>query len=345
MKLGVYTRYDRLGASSRLRFFNWREALTRAGYEPEYRPFFDRAYLQRLYGGNGKSKTAWCKGLARRLSEMRSAPERLLIEYELLPGVPWPVERAFLGQRRYVAGFDDDVRVKYERVPGLRAKFDHLAAHAAGVIAANTELYNWLKPLNPATLLLPTVDDAARYPAGAVKFPVFTVVWVGTPVTYRYLQKFAPVLQRLATEVDFELLVVASTSLKCRAIPGVPMRFAEWSEATCGKLLARSHLGIMPLTDDGFSRGKSAFKLIQYMLSGIPAVASPVGENKVVLRDGETGFWADTIDDWRRAFARLRNDDALRERMGRAARCAGEEYTYAAREKGFMEFLHGVLDA
>ena len=82
----------------------------------------------------------------------------------------------------------------------------------------------------------------------------------------------------------------------------------------------------MPLNDDPFSRGKSAFKLIQYLAAGIPAIASPVGENQVVLRDGETGLFADSPEEWADAMRRL-TDEHVRETMAANARRAAGEYS------------------
>lgn len=342
--LGVCTRYGMSGASSRLRYFCYREAFRAAGFEPRFHPFFPDAYLRRLYAGKGKSRALALAALARRLALAPFLPERLLVEYELFPELPYRFEEHFLRGRRYVLNFDDDVWRKYAgRGGALEEKFDRLVSGAAGVVCANELLLERVRKLNPETVWIPTAVDLSAYPAGAEKFPRFTVAWIGTPVTYRYLELHAEALRSMAAAVDFELLVIAKKSLETRALPGVPMRFEEWSEAGEGALLARCHAGIMPLpADDPFAAGKSAYKLIQYLAAGLPAIASPVGENRRVLRPGETGFFASSPEEWTDALRQLR-EDALRERMAAAARRLAFDYSTEKHGPVYAEFLKRTL--
>ena len=94
LPLAVCTRYDELGASSRLRYYAYRAALEEGGFAVRMLPFFGRAYLKRLYGGGGKSRWLAAAALLRRLAALPGLPERLLIEYELLPSLPAGVEQA-----------------------------------------------------------------------------------------------------------------------------------------------------------------------------------------------------------------------------------------------------------
>jgi len=318
--LGVCTRYGMLGASSRLRYFCFRGAFAAAGFAPRFYALLPDAYLRRLYAGKGKSGLLASAAILRRLAEAAFLPERLLIEYELLPGVPFGVESRFLRKRRYVLNFDDDVWLKYEGRKRLEDKYDRLVAGAAGVITANDLLLERVRRLNPEALKIPTVVNLDAYPVISEKFPRFTVAWIGTPVTYRYLELHADALREMARTTDFELLVIAGKGLQPRALPGVPMRFEEWSPQTEGALLARCHAGIMPLpADDAFAAGKSAFKLIQYLAAGLPAIASPVGENRNVLRPGKTGFFASEPEEWAAALRTLQ-DGEVRKQMAANAR-------------------------
>ena len=148
----------------------------------------------------------------------------------------------------------------------------------------------------------------------------------------------------MARSVDFELLVIAKKSLESRALPGVPMRFEEWSTEEEGALLARCHAGIMPLpADDAFAAGKSAFKLIQYLAAGLPAIASPVGENRNVLRPGETGFFASTPEEWAEQLSCLVREEALRERMAADARRLAFEYSIQKYGPLYGAFLQRTL--
>ena len=218
--LGVYTRYDRSGASSRLRFFMYEPALRAAGFDPKFHPFFDDNYLRGLYSGAGKSRATALKAEADRFF---SPLEKLLyIEYELYPFFPAALELARIGRRPFVLNFDDAVWVKYAKLPLLREKFRFLARRASGIVAANDRVIDYFKNDNPRIFKAPTVIDLDNYPAKLPKFPRFTVVWIGTPVTSVYLAKHAEALRCMARAADFELLVIGAPDFP--EIPGVAIR-------------------------------------------------------------------------------------------------------------------------
>jgi len=344
-RIGFYPRYDRLGASSRLRFFQFYERWLREDPETARRlalhPGMSDDYLRALYAGKcGKMRKLreWLR-LWRRAFHLE---ERLLIEYELLPGVPYAVERLFLGSRRYLLNFDDNVWEKYRKHPLLAGKFDALVRLASGVIVANRFLYEKVAKLQKNLILIPTVVEESPYRVPAEKFDRFTVVWIGTPVTYRYLEHFAEALRAMHRAVDFELLVVARKELAARPLPGGDTRFIDWSEANEAEALKRSHVGIMPLTDDGFARGKSAYKLIQYQAAGLPALASPVGENIHLIRPGVNGFLPQTPEEWATALGKLHDDRECYRHCAEHARLDSEQYTL---EHYFPIFRKFVLDA
>jgi len=343
LPLGVCTRYGILGASSRLRYFQFREAFEAVGFVPRFHPFFPDSYLKRLYAGKGKSRSLAAAALLRRLAGTPFLPQRLLIEYELLPELSFGIESCFLRGKRYMLNFDDDVWLKYRGRPALEGKYDRLIAGASGVICANDLLLERVEKLNPNTVKIPTAVDLDAYPVETEKFPRFTVAWIGTPVTYRYLELHAEALRRMAQVAEFDLLVLAKKSLETRALPGVSMRFEEWSAESEAALLSRCHIGIMPLpADDVFAAGKSAFKLIQYLAAGLPAIASPVGENRQVLLAEETGFFASTPDEWAAALLRLR-EEPVRGRM--AAKARGLAFDFSTRKYGpvYADFLKQTL--
>ena len=340
-KLGIFTRYDRLGASSRLRFFQWESDFAAAGFQPEFFPFFSDTYLKKLYSEHSRSKWRFVVAVIRRFFQLLKAPEYLLIEYELFPFFPAALELLLLARKKYILNFDDNVWEKYRNYPRLADKYDRLIAHAAGVIAANKFLYEKVRKLNSNTLLLPTVIQLEDYQKTVLSKPErFTLGWIGTPVTYRYLQEFAPVLQQAAQQTDFVLKVIASENLP--PIPGVNISFVNWSAETEVEELCSCHAGIMPLTDDDFSKGKSAFKLIQYLGAGLPAIASPVGENCSVVTPG-TGFLPQNVQEWSEAVAALAEDTALRQKMSSAARDRAYEYSQIKYAPLLEEFLTRLL--
>ncbi len=343
IRLGVYTRYDMAGASSRMRYLRYAGMLGNHGFDVRLHPLFHDDYLRALYCGRSRVFAA-SRDMLSRLYRMPPPEENLWIEYELLPGLPFPAEKLFLGRRRYVLGFDDAVYLKYSRIPFLRGKYDRLAAAAAGVMAANEVLLEYFSALNPNTIKVPTVVDTDAFAVGAEKFKRFTVVWIGTPVTCAaYLLPFAPVLRRMREKMEFDLLVIGGTPDPRLDFAGV--RLVPWSEQAETGLLPKCHVGIMPLpANNAFAAGKSAYKIIQYMAAGIPAVASPVGENQVVLRHGENGFTVDSREEWYDALNLLSENPGLCREMGENARRMAEAYSvrrYSPVIAGFLKTSFG----
>ena len=121
------------------------------------------------------------------------------------------------------------------------------------------------------------------------------------------------------------------------------MRFVDWNETTEGLLLEQSPVGIMPLTDDAFSRGKSAFKLIQYQAAGLPAIASPVGENRNVIADGINGFLANTPTEWANALTRLANDRKLYRKLAANAEKRRYDWSFEKYAPVFRDFAVQAL--
>ena len=336
--LGIYTRYSELGASSRLRYYLFKEAFDAVGSANCFHPFFDDAYLKQLYSGNGKSKYSFFLALAKRLLQALHLPPKLLLEYELIPFMPAAVDLFFIGKRKFVLNFDDLVWEKYKNIPFLRNKYDRLIQQASGVIVANHLLFDKVKKLNANVILIPTVVDLNKYPviSPADRHPL-TAAWIGTPVTYREcFLPFAAIWQKLCGETGLQFKIIARSNLP--DIPGVNMEKLDWSEETESKYLSQCDFGIMPLCDDDFSRGKSAYKLIQYAACGLPAIASPVGENSHFITHGENGFLALSPEEWLQSVKALKSL-TLRERMALKMRQKAYEYSLQKYTPIMTDFL------
>lgn len=343
-ELTVFTRYGTLGASSRCRYYLYEQPLRRAGMNLRIHNFLDNRYLSRLYRGQSIAFGEVAKAYLRRIYTASRASSRILMEYELFPYLPYWLDRLFLKGRKYVINLDDNVWTKYHHKPLLRGKYDRLIKNANGVVVANDFLLNKVRPLNPAVIKIPTVVDLAKYHCDKPKFDRFTIVWIGTPVTYRYLLLHAEVFQALAAAFDFELLVLARSELAKQIIPRVQMRFVDWSEACEVEMLTRSHVGIMPLSKDEFSQGKSAFKIIQYLAAGLPVVASPVGENCRIIAHNTNGMLADSKEEWLSAFDCLRQPEAYN-RFAKSAKASAYDYSLQKYFPVMLDFIRTSLDS
>jgi glycosyltransferase involved in cell wall biosynthesis len=192
--------------------------------------------------------------------------------------------------------------------------------------------------------VVPTGLDARRFEpkenygkAGATR-----LVWIGSASTLKQLEPFRPALEAVGRAVPGATLrVIADAELY---LDGLHVENVPWSYEAEGRLLAECDIGIAPLPDTPFTRGKCGFKVLQYMAAGLPVVTSPVGVNADFVRPDETGLHATTAEEWVAAVKRLAADPALRESMGRAAReRIVREFDFAVLAPEVCELIARVL--
>jgi glycosyltransferase involved in cell wall biosynthesis len=154
--------------------------------------------------------------------------------------------------------------------------------------------------------------------AGADNDGTVTLGWIGSSSTIFYLERIRGVLDRVfERHTNTRLKIVADRFLDCDLMPVVKKNWDYGDEIAD---LRSFDIGLMPLTDDPWARGKCGFKLLQYMAVGVPGVASPVGVNTEIIEHGRNGFLAESEKEWTECLARLIEDPALRRRMGEEAR-------------------------
>jgi len=202
--------------------------------------------------------------------------------------------------------------------PLLGKKFDSVIAGAAEVTAGNNVLADYARLHNPRTRYLPTVVDTDRYVPQPAKRGghVFTVGWIGSPSTAAYLSELASPLSAIGKEGPVRFIVIGG---KAPYIPNVTVVEIDWEENTELDLINSFDVGVMPLPDDDWARGKCAFKLIQYLACAVPVIASPVGANVEVM-SGVCGLKASTSQEWIEALRLLRDQSNRRNQMGEAGR-------------------------
>ncbi len=268
------------------------------------------------------------------------------LEKEALPWLPWWLEGALLRRRPYAVDFDDAWYLRYQGHPNplvrasLAQKLSTLVRGSSLAIVGNAQLEAWAKEAGARRVLrLPTAVNLNRYPV-AERAPNAgcTIGWIGSPLTAAaYLPPLASVFAELTRAQGCRLELVGSGPL---ALEGVKVSILPWSEAEEARLLGGFDVGIMPLAHDEWSESKCAYKLIQYMATGLPVAASPVGMNRTVVRHGVNGFLADTAEEWRSALVTLRGDPALRRRMGEAGRrLVEEEFSHVRAGQRLVEGL------
>jgi len=192
------------------------------------------------------------------------------------------------------------------------------------VIAGNEFLAAYARRYNKNVFVVPTCLDLEKYgpPESEGRDDPVVVGWIGTPGTEAYLELLTPALRRLASRHRLLVRVVGGGRYRC---PGVVVEHRPWSLAGEVSLLQSFTIGVMPLTDDTWSKGKCGLKLLQYMAAGVPVVASPVGVNECIVTDGENGFLARSTEEWAAGIDTLIRFPQLRAKMAECARRTVEE--------------------
>jgi glycosyltransferase involved in cell wall biosynthesis len=311
-----------------VRFYQYLPFLQAHGISVTVAPLFPDSYVCDLYAGKGRKLFTVLPAYLSRLRALRSAAEYDLvwIEKELFPWAPAWGER-WLHKRRipFVVDYDDAIFHNYDRNRNslvrrlLGKKIDEVMERSAIVVVGNAYLAERATLAGAARVeVMPTVVDLDRYMAASRK-PTrpFTIGWIGTPVTARYLFEVEQVIAQVCQSDAARLVTVGSGNT---TLNGVPHEKRAWSEQTEVADVQSFDCGIMTLPDADWERGKCGYKLIQYMACGLPVVASPVGVNSEIIEEGVNGFLAADQDAWRAALVSLRDDHALCKRMGVAAR-------------------------
>jgi glycosyltransferase involved in cell wall biosynthesis len=235
-----------------------------------------------------------------------------------------PEARLFAAlSRARVFDVDDAIYVRKPRRLGeaaddsiwRRRKFAATCRSVDAVAAGNEILAGVARAAARAVTVLPTSIDTALYrPTHALPEDPPTIVWIGSPENLVYLEMIRPALTRLRSRhPKVRLRIICS---RFPEWPEVDIDRVPWSSAIEADSLAASHIGVMPLSDDDWARGKCAFKLLQYMAAALPCVASPVGANTEAVIDGVTGLHARTDADWERHLDTLLASPQLRAQLG-----------------------------
>ncbi|WP_035104333.1 glycosyltransferase family 4 protein [Desulfohalovibrio reitneri] len=262
--------------------------------------------------------------LAKRLPFLLSLPQgaTVVLQKKLLN----PLDLALLrrGAGRLVYDFDDAVWTCHPNTPaGSRrtrkelaqtARFRAVCRAVDLVVAGNRFLAQKAGPFAKRVEVLPTPLDTSAYTPGLERDEAVTVGWMGTSCNLFFLPEIMPLLRGMG----LDRLVVSDAPYTGPGEEGV--RFEPWSGEREVDLLRQMDVGLMPLTDDEYTRGKCGFKLLQYMACGVVPVASDVGFNREVIRHGETGFLVRRPEEWREHVQTLAESPDLRHKMARAAR-------------------------
>ena len=241
----------------------------------------------------------------------------------------------------YVFDFDDAIMFRDSSSRNLHSwrrklLFKRMVGGARAVIAGNSYLGEWASRYNDNVFVIPTVVDLNHYPAEKLAETSEPVIgWIGTSVNLMYLRRIVPALVRMGHRA--RLKIVADDFLD---VPGMEVIKKRWTLREEAADVMSFQIGIMPLSDDLWTRGKCALKIVQYFAARVPVVCSPVGANLDVVEDGRSGYFAATEDEWANRLEELLSDADKRKRFGEAARETVErKYSVQANIDKFAEIL------
>ena len=352
MRLLLLSRYGKLGASSRVRYLQYLSYFNARGIEITVSPLFSDSYVKSLYEFGRRPVCETLVNYLRRLSALLKLHkfDLLIIEKEIFPYLPALIERLLpLIGMPYLVDYDDAWFHRYDQSPSmvvrtlLGKKIDSVMRHSTMVVAGNDYLAHRARQAAASKVrIIPTVVDTDRYRPAQHKADEMPIVgWIGSPETSHYLKPLLPVFEALKKITAVRFIAIGANS---QYFVNTPVETWHWSEQVEVSLVQKFDIGIMPLEDSLWERGKCGYKLIQYMACGIPVVASPVGVNKAIVKPEKNGFLADTLESWEQVLLRLiQMSKFARQSIGNNGRQTVEKW-YSLRVQA-SRFFDAVLEA
>jgi glycosyltransferase involved in cell wall biosynthesis len=337
--------------SQRFRFEQYLGALRDNQIEYDFEPFLDLKTWQILH----KPGRFWAK----LLGVMRAFVRRMALMFRLKEyqyvfihreashvGPPIFEFLIWLLNKKIVYDFDDAIWLP--NYSEHNAAFHRLKMYkkvcfsmrwSYKIAAGNDYLAEFAKKYNKNVVILPTTIDTEHH-HNQIKIhqnKTLTIGWTGTLTTMRYLNDVVPVLRELEEEFEFKTLIISNQA------PDFNLRglvFQHWNKETEIEDLLKLDVGLMPLEDDIWAKGKCGFKALQYMALGIPPLVSPVGVNTQIVAHAENGFVCAAQQDWYQSIKRLLTEPELRAKLGESARKTVEKnYSVISQKDKFLSLF------
>jgi glycosyltransferase involved in cell wall biosynthesis len=321
--------------SQRFRFEQYFGLLSTNNIEFNVSSFWGRRAWRILYRrGHIMAKIFWLSlGFAKRgIDVFRSIPYDLIfVHRECAPVGPPLVEFVLtkILQKKVIYDFDDAIwldNTSHEnhlaRWIKFHGKVKLICQWSHAVSCGNEWLADFAKQFNANVVVNPTTIDTLHW-HNPERWPIrrkeekIVIGWTGTQSTIGFLDQVLPVLQSIEKKFSVVVRVISNKDPKLKL---TSFEYVRWQKQSEIADLLTFDIGIMPLSDDDWSRGKCGFKALQYMALGIPCVASPVGVNKSIISNNVNGFLCASSPDWEISLGKLIQDESLRKQIGAAAR-------------------------
>jgi len=340
--------------SQRFRFEQYFAALLKQGYSIDSQSFWGEYYWKVLYKKGNTLQKAWglLNGFGRRFRVLSraSSADIIFIHREVTPVGPpvfeWLIAKVF--NKTVVFDFDDAIWLpntsESNKIAGWlkwHSKTESICRWAWKVSVGNSYLAHYAKQFNDRVVINPTTIETEQHHRITKKIkpnndPI-VIGWTGSHSTLPYLDMLWPALEQLAKDEKFTFRVISNQPPLANYLW---LEFIAWNKETEIDDLAAIDIGVMPLTDDKWSKGKCGFKALQYMALEISTVASPVGVNTDIIKDGINGLMATNTEEWVFALKKLIKSTALRTQLSEEGRRTVENtYSVKANTKNFLELF------
>lgn len=342
----VLTQTNEQGASARLRMYAFKADLEARGYTFDIRPGVPGA------GSLHYLKLFWQRW--RELPKVARSSAAVVIQRDLINHLqPWLERRYAAHGVPLIFDVDDAIDLRPPGFPptwrthlfGCDDKLEQLSRLAHTMVVGNEHLASRVREWCPRVEVIPTVLDLRGFDKAKVRQRprqrAVVIGWIGSPLTTPYLELVRPALARLAKDFPLTLRTVGAARLDW---PEISLDQREWTKDSADELVRSFDIGIMPLSDDEWSRSKCGTKILQYFVEAIPVVASPVGMNRDALDNGRAGLMAESSEQWYQGLRTLINNDDVYQGLSAAGRKRVEErYNVELYSEQWHRILQSVL--
>jgi glycosyltransferase involved in cell wall biosynthesis len=342
--------------SQRFRFEQYLHLLEKQGHQIRTQSFLSAHDWRLFYAQGHVASKLWAllKGFVKRLFSVLGSQSYhfIFLHREAAPVGPpvfeWLIARVF--QKKIIYDFDDAIWLtdktaesKSEEWIRWRGKVAAICRWSYKISCGNEYLAGYARLFSPRVVVNPTTIDTEglHHPDLYQRLPEgnkIVIGWTGSHSTLKYLHSIEAVLKQLLEEYENLSFLVIADQQPALSLPR--MEFLHWKKETEAADLMKMDIGIMPLPDDPWTRGKCGFKVLQYMAMNLPCIASPVGVNTSIMEHGINGYLAATGEEWRMYLKKLIGDASLRQSLGQKGRKKViEHYSVSSNLSNFLSLF------
>lgn len=316
--LTIYLKYGFSSASTRERILRYKNSLKK-NFRLKFNILIsEEVFNKRIQKGIKKREIIFFLVLKRILSILFEKSKIVIIQHEILPYFPPFLEIILrIKKVKYIIDIDDAF---FHRIYDSNFfiknyflfKFKITFSLASKIIVGNSFLKTEVKKLGGKNIhIIPTLVEIPKL-SKYKKYKKFTVVWIGSQSTSKYLDSIKDAINLLHKhDVHFKIIGPYKLDFSFKN-----MKLVKWNFKTYKKILSKSHVGIMPLDNTIWEKGKCGYKILQYYSYGLPAIVSPIGLNKRIINENNTGFFVRKKKDWYKYLILLKNNKLKNEIMG-----------------------------